>query len=112
MTIKSLFIAFGISISGLSAAEAIQPDALDRLVAGLENGTKTEVDVRLHIKELQATIYDLFDRGELAKAEKYLDSEEDRLSVTFEGMSDEDRWRSGAETLSLIGDYLHLHKKN
>jgi hypothetical protein len=109
MTIKSLFVALGISISGLSAAESAQPGPLNELVIGVAAGTKTTEDMRLYVRDLQARVYDSVDSGDLATAEKYFEAATDSLLPMFAAMSNEDCSKSSVETLFLIEDYIRIH---
>jgi hypothetical protein len=110
ITIKSLFVALGISISGLSAAEPAQADLLKDLVTGFAEGTKTVGEVRQYLRDFQARIYDWVDSGDLATAKECFETEEELLLPMFAAMSDKDRISSGAETLCLIADYIRIHK--
>ncbi|MDP3936455.1 MAG: hypothetical protein Q8Q56_05695 [Alphaproteobacteria bacterium] len=116
MTIKTLFVAIGISVSAFSVAGTVDVAVEDnlelkRLVSAYSDASniKTMMDLCSYLKSSQSEIYDLVDSGKLFEAISKFESIIELLAPIYESLSDEDRLSAGLETLGLINEYLVMH---
>ncbi|QOL19421.1 hypothetical protein [Candidatus Bodocaedibacter vickermanii] len=120
MTIKSLFLAMGIIVSNLSAADALGEDAMDPnadlnlLIAAYSASAndQTMMALRLYVHSLQAEISHLINCGKITEATVKAESAIALLNPLFKSMSEEQHERLGSKELKNIKIFIHMYIPN